>query len=69
MPKKSILNLTQPSGLSCLFARDTEEHVEMHHGYVFNKIQTWGNSTCQRAKIPTKKNGKKMTGMEKGAID
>lgn len=69
MPKESILSLIQPSGLSCLFARNTEEHVEMHHGCVFSKIQTLGNATCQRAQILTKKNGKKMTGMEKGAID
>lgn len=65
MPKKSILSLTQPSELRGLFARNTEEHIEMHHGYIFHKIQTLGNSACQKAQIPTKKNGKKTTGMER----
>lgn len=56
VPKESILSLIQSPGSSCLFAGNTEEHVETYHHYIIGKIQTLGNSTGHRSQILQKKN-------------
>lgn len=38
--KESILSLIQSPGSSCLFAGNTEEHIETHHNDIIRKIQT-----------------------------